>query len=60
VSRGLLAPSFVISYSHGEDDVDRTVAIVDEALAVYADALQAGVERFLRGRPVKSVYRARN
>ena len=60
VSRGLLAPSFVISYSHGDDDVDRTVEVVDEALSVYADALEGGVERFLRGRPVKSVYRARN
>ena len=60
VSRGLLAPSFVISYSHGDDDVDRTVEIVGEALAVYADALEGGVERFLRGRQVKSVYRARN
>ena len=60
VTRGLLAPSFVISYSHSEADVDRTVEIVDEALAVYADALEGGVDRFLRGRPVKSVYRARN
>jgi glutamate-1-semialdehyde 2,1-aminomutase len=60
VSRGLLAPSFVISYSHGDDDLDRTVEIVDQALVMYADALEGGVERFLRGRPVKSVYRARN
>jgi glutamate-1-semialdehyde 2,1-aminomutase len=60
MSRGLLAPSFVISYSHGDADVDRTVEIVDEALAVYADALEGGVDRFLDGRPVQSVYRARN
>lgn len=60
MSRGLLAPSFVVSYSHGDDDVDRTIEIVDEALAVYADALEGGVDRFLRGRPVQSVYRARN
>ena len=60
ISRGLLAPSFVISYSHRDADVDRTVEIVDNALAVYADALEGGVERFLTGRPVQSVYRARN
>jgi glutamate-1-semialdehyde 2,1-aminomutase len=60
MSRGLLAPSFVISYSHGDADVDRTVEIVDEALGVYADALEGGVDRFLDGRPVQSVYRARN
>jgi glutamate-1-semialdehyde 2,1-aminomutase len=60
VTRGLLAPSFVISYAHTEDDVERTIEIVDEALRTYADALEGGVERFLRGRPVKPVYRSRN
>jgi glutamate-1-semialdehyde 2,1-aminomutase len=60
IERGLLAPSFVVSYSHGEADIDRTVEIVDEALAVYAAALEGGVERFLRGRPVKPVYRRFN
>jgi glutamate-1-semialdehyde 2,1-aminomutase len=60
ISRGLLAPSFVVSYAHGDADVDRTVEIVDEALVAYANALEGGVERFLRGRPVQPVYRARN
>ena len=60
VSRGLLAPSLVISYSHTPSDVDRTVEIIADALAVYADALDAGVERFLRGRPVQPVYRRFN
>jgi glutamate-1-semialdehyde 2,1-aminomutase len=60
IARGLLAPSFVVSYSHTEADVDRTVEIVDEALAVYAAGLDAGVERFLRGRPVQPVYRRFN
>jgi glutamate-1-semialdehyde 2,1-aminomutase len=60
IARGLLAPSFVVSYSHTEADVDRTIQIVDEALVVYAAALEAGVERFLRGRPVQPVYRKFN
>ena len=60
IARGLLAPSFVVSYSHTEADVDRTIEIVDEALAVYAAALDAGVGRFLRGRPVQPVYRRFN
>jgi glutamate-1-semialdehyde 2,1-aminomutase len=60
VTRGLLAPSFVISYGHGDDDVDRTIEIVDEALVTYANALDGGVERFLHGRPVQPVYRSRN
>jgi glutamate-1-semialdehyde 2,1-aminomutase len=60
ISRGLLAPSFVVSYSHTEADVERTIEIVDAALGTYAAALEAGVERFLRGRPVRPVYRRFN
>jgi glutamate-1-semialdehyde 2,1-aminomutase len=60
IARGVLAPSFVVSYSHTEADIDRTIEIVDEALAVYASALEGGVDRFLRGRPVKPVYRRFN
>jgi glutamate-1-semialdehyde 2,1-aminomutase len=60
IARGLLAPSFVVSYSHGEADVDRTIELVDEALAVYAAALEVGIDRFLRGRPVQPVYRRFN
>jgi glutamate-1-semialdehyde 2,1-aminomutase len=59
IERGLLAPSFVISDAHDDDAVDRTIEIVDAALAVYARALEEGVERYLRGRPVKPVFRAR-
>lgn len=58
--RGVLAPSFVVSYAHGDDDIDRTIDAVDGALAVYRRALDDGVERHLVGRPVKPVFRAFN
>lgn len=54
---GVLAPSFVISYSHGDDDVDRTIEVVHEALRVYRSALDDGVETYLVGRSVKPVFR---
>lgn len=54
---GVIAPSFVVSYSHTDADIDRTVEVVDAALAVYAKALSDGVERYLVGRPVKPVFR---
>lgn len=57
LARGVLAPSFVVSYAHTDEDVDRTVEAVDGALAVYARALSDGVERHLRGRPVQPVFR---
>lgn len=58
--RGLLLPSFVISYAHSAAVVDQTIARVHEALGVYRRALHHGVETYLLGRPVQPVYRARN
>jgi glutamate-1-semialdehyde 2,1-aminomutase len=60
LSRGVLAPSFVVSYSHTEEDIDRTIGAVEGAAAVYAAALTDGPEQYLTGRPVKPVFRAFN
>ncbi len=60
VRRGILAPSLVISYSHSQEDVDKTIDAFDGALAVYASALRDGVERYLVGRATDIVYRAYN
>jgi glutamate-1-semialdehyde 2,1-aminomutase len=58
--RGVLAPSFVVNYSHDEKTIEQTVAAVAEALAVYRSALEDGVERYLDGPPVKPPYRRYN
>ncbi len=55
--RGILAPSFVVSYSHSDRDIDLTIAAVAEALVVYRQALDNGVEKYLVGRPVQPVFR---
>ncbi len=60
IARGIIGPSFVVSYSHTDDDIDRTVEAIDGALAVYGRALEDGVERFLIGQPTQSVYRRYN
>jgi glutamate-1-semialdehyde 2,1-aminomutase len=57
---GIVAPSFVVSFSHADADIDRTLDVVDSALSVYAKALQDGVEKYLVGRPVKPVNRGYN
>jgi glutamate-1-semialdehyde 2,1-aminomutase len=57
IRRGVLAPSFVVSYSHSEGDIDRTIEAVAEALGVYRQALDQGVEKYLVGPPVKPVFR---
>jgi len=54
--RGVIMPSLVVSYSHTDQDIDRTVEIVDQALAVYARALNDGVDKHLIGRPTRTVF----
>ena len=60
IKRGVIAPSLVVSYSHAQADVDRTVEAVDGALAVYRKAIDEGPQKFLFGRPSQVVQRQFN
>ena len=60
LKRGILMPSLVVSFAHVDEDIDRTIEAVGEALRVYRRALDGGVDRFLEGRPVQPVFRPRN
>jgi len=60
VKRGFIVPSLVVSYAHTQTEIDATVAAAAEAFAVYRRALEAGVERHLRGRSVRLVSRVYN
>ena len=60
VKGGVIAPSFIVSYSHDDASIDQTVEAVERALRVYRQALDGGVERFLAGFSVKPVYRRFN
>jgi len=57
---GIIAPSLVVSFSHSDQDIDRTIEVVDHALGVYAGALTDGVDKYLVGRSVKPVNRKYN
>ncbi|SRR6266540_1492804 len=56
IRRGVLMPSLVVSYSHTDADIDRTVEAVDGALAIYVRALEDGPEKYLVGRPSRMVF----
>ena len=57
IKRGVLGPSFVVSYSHQDEDIDRTIDAVDGALGVYARAIAAGtVDGLLVGSPSRPVF----
>lgn len=60
IKRGLLMPSLVVSFSHTDQDVDRTIDAISEALYVYKKALDEGIEKYLHSRPVKPVFRSFN
>jgi glutamate-1-semialdehyde 2,1-aminomutase len=60
IRRGILAPSFVVSYAHTDKDIDNTIDAVNGALQVYKKALGESVEKYLVGRPVKPVFRRFN
>jgi len=58
---GVLAPSFIVSYSHDDSDIDHTVEAIRRAAEVYALAIQAGTtDGLLIGRPTRPVYRRYN
>jgi glutamate-1-semialdehyde 2,1-aminomutase len=56
IRRGVIMPSLVVSYAHTDEDVDRTLAAVDGALAVYARALADGPRRHLEGPASRLVF----
>lgn len=60
IRRGVLLPSLVVSYTHDDTAVMRTIEAVDGALGVYAQALESGTSRFLVGRPSQVVFRRFN
>lgn len=57
---GVIAPSFVVSFSHGDADLEQTADAVHAAHVVYRKALDEGIEKYLVGRPVSPVNRRHN
>jgi len=60
IRRGVLMPSLVVSYTHSDTDIARTIDAIDGALGIYTRALNDGVESYLTGRPSQVVYRRFN
>lgn len=60
IAQGLLGPSFVINCAHDDSAIDQTLSGLEKVLPVYARAIADGPERFLKGRPVKPVWRSQN
>jgi glutamate-1-semialdehyde 2,1-aminomutase len=50
----------VVSYSHTDEDIDRTLNAFNEGLSIYRKALDEGVDKYLIGQPVKPAVRKYN
>jgi glutamate-1-semialdehyde 2,1-aminomutase len=60
MKRGILAPSLIVSYSHSDNDIDRTAEAFHEAFVIYRKALEEGIEKYIVGRAVQPVWRVYN
>jgi glutamate-1-semialdehyde 2,1-aminomutase len=60
IKRGLIMPSLVVSYSHSDQDIERTIDGIGCALEVYGRALNDGVEKYLVGPPSAPAMRQYN
>ncbi len=60
IRRGILMPSLVVSYTHTDTDIDKTIDALDGALGVYRKALDGRPQDYLNGRPSEPVMRAFN
>jgi glutamate-1-semialdehyde 2,1-aminomutase len=57
--RGILAPSFVVCAAHDRTAIDQLIDAMSELMPVYRRALEEGIDKVLRGRPVRPAIRAR-
>jgi glutamate-1-semialdehyde 2,1-aminomutase len=60
IKRGVIMPSLVVSFSHTDAEIDKTIDAISDALKVYRAALTNGIEHYLVGKPVKPVFRTFN
>jgi glutamate-1-semialdehyde 2,1-aminomutase len=59
LTRGVLAPSFVVNLAHDDEALELTIDAVSQALSAYEHALEHGLDGILRGRPVQPSIRRR-
>jgi glutamate-1-semialdehyde 2,1-aminomutase len=59
LDRGILAPSLVVCAAHDRAVIDQMADAMSELMPVYRRALQEGIGKVLRGRPVRPAIRTR-
>jgi len=60
IKNGVLMPWISIAYRHDANILKKTLMAVDKSLYIYKKALKFGIDRYLKGRPIKPVFRKYN
>lgn len=60
IRNGVLMPWIALSREHGDVELAMTMDAVGKSLAVYKKALENGVSGYLKGRPIRPVFRKFN
>jgi glutamate-1-semialdehyde 2,1-aminomutase len=60
LGRGVLINYLAPSWSHREEHIEQTLAAARESLAIYARAIEDGIEGYLKSEVIKPVFRKFN
>jgi glutamate-1-semialdehyde 2,1-aminomutase len=60
IKNGVLMPYIAISFAHQQAQLETTLIAARQALAVYKNALENGVEKYLQSHIIKPVFRQFN
>jgi len=60
IRHGVIIPYISPAYAHTERDIEQTLSAARKSFAVYRQALDDGIDRFLEGPPIKPVFRKYN
>ncbi|MFZ1685977.1 MAG: aminotransferase class III-fold pyridoxal phosphate-dependent enzyme, partial [Flavobacteriales bacterium] len=60
IKGSVMMPFVALSSAHGESELDQTLMAANNALRVYATALNEGIDKYLVGPAIKPVFRKHN
>jgi glutamate-1-semialdehyde 2,1-aminomutase len=60
IKNGVLMPWIAMSWSHKDEEIKKTLEAGEKALTVYKNALEHGIDNYLKGSVIKPVFRKYN
>jgi glutamate-1-semialdehyde 2,1-aminomutase len=60
LKRDVMMPWIAVSQAHGQSELELTLDALDGAMAIYAKALDDGIDCYLNGPPIRPVFRITN